>query len=496
MKPRALFIAAALLALGGCTTTYVGQKIGADGALAKASGGVPFTMTKPEYFVSIAPDAADGTKAVYTLTAQYVPDATQRFTLALDPALFVNGKLELDFGENGNLTGSTSTTATRVVDTFGALIGLGLKAQTAGLLDAGSTLTAYEGALQNSSDLRCIRVVGGTTIKQAIQAAIADARAEAERELGDRPNAKRAQAELVSERLHYMDVGQRECMSAIVDLIKKVQEVPAEKRYNDAIEAADKASEGNAELKALNRQIKAEVAALNEDALTKIAEDLSGKSAPLTLAQEAARQGAQLAMLRLANRFARSLADMGPDVWRARHLSYLERRISMCRVESLLREMAKPACSDERIAAAKLEWSKTLGETAVVERIARIDSLLAEVKTSPSDEPGRHSAVDEHVKLREERDRLQTRIDQMRNELIARNKVVGLAPAAVAADAPKPPKVEARAGVSVTLVKKGYVEAVNAKPADFKGLPEFVLVLEPDERGAVAPLPMPVGGSK
>ena len=65
----------------------------------------------------------------------------------------------------------------------------------------------------------------------------------------------------------------------------------------------------------------------------------------------------------------------------------------------------------------------------------------------------------------------------MRSDLIGKNKVVALAPAA-----PKASKVEPRPNVPVTLVKAAYVTAVNAKPADYKdaALPEFVLVLEPD----------------
>ena len=494
MRSRAWTIAAALFALGGCTTTYVGQKIGADGALTK-QGGVPFTMTKPEYVVSIAPDPVDGTKGVYTLTAQDVPDASQRFTLALDPALFVNGKLDLDFGNNGNLTGAASTTSSRIIDTFGSIVGLALKAQTAGLLDAATTLTAYEAKLQISADPRCTKLVAGAgsvTVKQAIQDSINEVREEAEKELGERPNAKRAQAELIGERLHYLNAAERDCMVAVVDDIKKKQEMPAENRYKQALLASDAAAASNAELKAVNSQIKAEVAALNEDALTKIADGLGGKSDPFPLARTAAREGAQFVNLRLASRFARSLADMGPDVWRSRHLLYLERKIATCRVESLL-PGSKLVCGegtkmDARIASATHEWSRTLGGTDLVERIARIDSLLA---TSPTDKQGRHSGVEEHVKLREERDRLRGRIDLLRSELIAKNKVVALGPVA-----PKAANVEPRTNVPVTLVKKAYVETVNAKPAEFKALPEFVLVLEPDDAAAVAPLPPPAGGSK
>lgn len=497
MRSRACIIAPGLLALAGCTTTYVGQKIGADGALAK-KGGVPFTMTKPEYAVSIAPDPADVTKAVYTLTAQDVPDASQRFTLALDPALFVNGKLELDFGDNGNLTSSTATTTTRIIDTFASLIGLALKVKTAGALDATSTLSAYEAALKGSKDPRCTQFVGGlgsSTVNKAIQDSINELRVEAEKELGDRPNAKRAQAELIGERLHYLNSAQRDCMVAVVDDIKAAQELPAENRYTKALSDFAAVVGNNTELKALDSQIKAEVAALNEDALIKIADDLRGKSDGFKLAENAAREGAQFVNLRLASRFARSLADMVPDVWRSRHLLYLERKIAKCRLELLL-PGSKLVCGEgtstnERIAAAKHEWWRTLDGAALVERLARIDSLLAQVQTSPTGKQGSHSAVEDHVKLREERDRLQGRIDLLRSELIAKNKVVGIGPVV-----PKAVNVEPRTKVPVTLVKKAYVDTVNAKPADFKALPEFVLVLEPDSAAVVAPLPPPAGGSK
>ena len=470
---------AAALALGGCTTTYTGQKIGPDGALAKA-GGVPFVMTKPEYTLNITADPTDATKPVHTLTVAYVPDATQRFTLALDPALLVNGKLELDFGSSGNLTGAAATTTTRVVETFGALVQLAIKAKSTSLLDSASTLDAYKTRVKETA--QC------TTL----QATLKGLEEEAKREVGDRTNVERARADWVGERLHYLDQAQRECMIAVVKNIEDVQEKPAKNRYDDALEEAKKAADGNAELLLLNRQIQAEFAALNEDALKKIDADLTGKGDAYKKAQEAARQGAQYVQLRLAGRFARSLADMGSDVWRARHLAYLERKLAQCRIDSLLPN-TQSVCNEKKeiagsTAALRDEWTKTLGETATVERIARIDTLLAAVRKSPPNALGRHGAVDEHVKLREERDKLQTRLDQLRTDLIGKNKIVALGP-----DAPKATKVDPRPNVPVTLVKRGYVDAVKANPASFKNakLPEFVLVLEPDDSGAVAPLPTP-----
>jgi len=487
---RAAVTASVLGALCGCTTTYVGQKIEANGKLAKPSGGVPFVMTRPEYVVNITADANDATKAVYTLAAQYVPDASQRFTIALDPALFVNGKFDLDFGEHGNLTGAATTTTTRVVDTFGSFVGLALKISA--LLDAATTLETYKAVLDANSDSRCTGVIAGgsATAKQGLQAMIKDLEAEAEREVGDKTNAKRARAELVGERLHYQDAAQRECMTAVVEAVKKVQEDPAEARYTAAIKASEAAAKDNAELSLLNAQIKSEVAALNDDALTKIADGLTGRAVPFDLAMKAAREGAQFAQLRLAGRFARFMVGMGPEVWRARHLGYIERRLARCQVETLLKASTSP-CSDPAVAALKVEWSNTLGEATVVARLAKVDVQLAQVPQPAAAGRGRESAVDDHVKLREERDKLQARIDQVRADLISKNKTISMGP-----EAPKAAKVEPRSNVAVSLVKRSYVDAVNAKPASFSGLPEFVLVLEPDDKGGVSAMPTPVGASK
>ena len=479
-------LVSATLALVGCTTTYVGQKIGPEGALSKP-GGVPFVLTKPEYTLNITADSAEPTKPVHTLSVSYVPDATQRFTLALDPALFVNGKLDLDFGEKGNLTGATSITTSRVIETFGALVQLGIKFQTAGLLDATSTLTTYKDAVARSTGPGC----------KALMNSLKEFEADAQTEIPDRENAKRARAEWVGERLHYLDQTQRECMSLVVKEMKTDFEDKRDTEFKAALVGSEKAAGDDAELILLNRDIKAAVAALSEDALGKIADGLTGKPDRYASAKTAAQKGELYVTFRLAGRFARSLAEMGPDVWRARHLAYLERKIAKCRIELLVPE-SKSACGEgseiaKRIAALTAEWARTLGETAIVERIARIDGLLSSIQISTRNDQGRHSVVEENVKLREERDKLQVRVDQLRSDLISRNKIVALGP-----DIPKATKVEPRANVSVTLVKAAYVSAVNSKPAAFDSalLPEFVLVLEPDNSGAVAPLPTPKGAMK
>lgn len=489
-----------LMMLSGCTT-YVGQKIGPDGEFPSApdkltgqrkpiTGGIPFTLTKPEYTVTITVDPSDATKAIYALSVGYVPDASQRFTIALDPGLLVNGKFELELGDKGSPTSATATTSTRVVETFSAVVGVAVKAIGAGLLDAAGTLDIYRAQVEASTDSRCKAIGAGSsgrTAGQSIADVIDGLRGEAEREIADGAKADSARAEWVGERLHYETDAQRSCMAAVAQEIKTRQEDPAEQAWTKARDALDEAAESSAELALLRTQIKAKVAALDVDALQKTDDGLVGKG--LNEARTAAQQGRSFVQARLASRFARWLLNMQPDIWRARHLGHLEREIARCRAESLLPSSTQK-CDDTEGRASlsnlQLQRALTLGEPELLDRLERIDALLAQVQTSEGERSARQGAVDEHIKLREERDRLQARIDQVRTDTLGKNRSVALA-----ADAAKPDKVQPRAAVPVALVEKGYVEAVNAKPSAYKTAREFVLVLEPDNTGAITPIPSP-----
>jgi hypothetical protein len=475
---KATALGAVMAATAGCTTSYVGKKMEASGQLADPPGGVPFVMTRPEYTLSIAADAADPTKAVYTLAAAYVPDAAQRFTIALDPGPFVSGKFDLDFGDNGNLTSAVATTNTRVVDTFSAFVGLALK--VAALLDAGNTLDGYKMALLANHEDRCTRLAAGgkATVQGELTKLIEELQSEAAREVGDKTNARRLVAELVGERLHYQSHAQRDCMVAVVEAVKTEQEVPFQKSYAAALTPLAAAAKDNAELSLLQSQIKAEVAALNDDALQKTADGLAGRPAPFDVALTAAQAGKQLVQVQLAGRFGRFLAGMPPEVWRARHLGFLDRQLARCQVESILVRPGSFPCSPSDIAALRIEWGATLGESAIVARLAKVDRQLADVPAPAATARDKDSAVESYIKLREERDKLQARIDQVRTDLLGKNKTV-----AMGAEAAKAAKVEARSNVVVSLVKKSYVDKVNASPSSFSSLPEFVLVLEPDDKG-------------
>lgn len=172
--------------------------------------------------------------------------------------------------------------------------------------------------------------------------------------------------------------------------------------------------------------------------------------------------------------------------------------MAWCELQLVLREADRSACEpgpkrEEGIAKLKDEWARTMGEPELVSRVARLDDQLRGMQPSKPNDQGRHSMIDEYVKMREEREKLQARINQLRSDLVAKNKITPLQP-----EPPKPENVTPRTNVPVALVRQSYVDGVNDKRGTYKGrpLPEFVLVLTPDLAGAVAPLPMPAEAAK
>ena len=99
--------------LGGCST-YQGHKIAQDGSLAVEPTGIPFQMTRPEYTIKITPKKDEKTAPFYTLVVDYIPDATQRYTLTLDPAFLTDGDFTLNLDTNGNITDGTSVLSEQV----------------------------------------------------------------------------------------------------------------------------------------------------------------------------------------------------------------------------------------------------------------------------------------------------------------------------------------------------------------------------------------------
>ncbi|MCP4374482.1 MAG: hypothetical protein GY797_41225 [Deltaproteobacteria bacterium] len=124
-------ILVALVMMCGCSSKYIGLKLGAERNEEKpiVDTGIPFVMNRPEFQLTVAETKVENKPVVTsTIGVKWVPDNNQRYTLSLDPALFVASSFELVFDGKGNLASSTATTKSQVVQTIRTLGELGIAA--------------------------------------------------------------------------------------------------------------------------------------------------------------------------------------------------------------------------------------------------------------------------------------------------------------------------------------------------------------------------------
>ncbi len=475
---RVLILLACLGALSGCTT-YVAHKLPTDGTLKKDMvSGVPYVMTRPEYTVDIASDATDPTKAVYSLKQKDVPDPTQRYTIALSPALFVDGALDLTFGELGNLTSATATTTSRVVATIETAASVASNLALKGITkDMGGVLTTYKTLLESSDAVACTREVkrGGAPIKDALKSRIDllldDAIRVSSEISAEKANAKASS--VVASRFYYRSRSEKECLDAVYDKARSHTQAQVDReknKYEAARSTASASAKGKkaseAWIKNLEDAVKRlDVGAIDTLAKSKLDGGVEAASGPAKTYVNTALDAKRLVLM------AEQFANMPLDVWRSRRIQDLERALQEKRLEKLVAGNAN-ASIDVEIAQLEGDWAATLGAPGLIQRIAELDRFLAQVRTTSGPAgTGTRFAAAEHVQMREERDKLQEKVDRLRADLVAKNKVVDAEP--------EKKKVEPRTDIGVKLVKQSFVDAVAANPGKFEDLPEFVLVVSP-----------------
>jgi hypothetical protein len=471
--------ASVALALGGCTTTYVGHKLGVDGKLPDGVSGIPYTMTRPEYRVDISADADDPSKAIFTVRQTNVPDPTQRYTLTLDPAWLTSGKLDLNFGESGNITDSTATSTSQVVATIKAIASLavdviGIKA----LKDESSSFTAY------LDDIKSICAGVGKTITDDM--AEIKVRAENIKE--------KSGVKAVNDDYYPKSPEQLQCLKKVRDQViaRETNAVKADaQKYTDVAKQLATPTEELKQLKnSISEWVEAGDSAALDFAKTYVAKSTTLSSVPnlnetidagLTLVNN--RKKAQEARER-----AVLFADMSPAAYRSRLVKDLARQIDLQYQVLSFAEQRKAAAPELRkiraeILALEDRRAAELGVLAATRRVRMLDAYLAEIKQTTSANGHTRIAADEHIKLREERDRLKGQIKEATTvTALANNKP----------DA----KVAARTNVPVRIVKASYVQALEETPsALFTDLSEFVIVLEPIPSPGAAKTPTRAKGN-
>lgn len=116
----ALALSAAAVAMSGCESSFKGVKLDETGAVSSdpKRQGIPYALTRPKFKV------VKDDKYTYSVAVTYVPDATQRYSLRLDPAIFADTSFKMTWGDGGELSGLSAKATDQVAPTAIALINL------------------------------------------------------------------------------------------------------------------------------------------------------------------------------------------------------------------------------------------------------------------------------------------------------------------------------------------------------------------------------------
>jgi hypothetical protein len=483
MRGPNIILAALVLALQACTTTYVGHKLPPDGSQPTGDTGVPYTLTRHDFTLKVAPDPADATKPVYTLTRTSVPDPNQRYSLALSPGFLTDGTMTYNFGALGNLGNAEASTTSQVVATTKAVAGFAanvIGAKTA-LKDEADVWTRFRGKLE--TPIACKNGSGAALVayEGELDALAKKKFPDPDKDATDKVKAESAmlnkRAAFVADRFHYRTAAEKDCLAA-VKLAFDADELETEKgAYNAAILAAEGVaanSQAVNDLKDLVSKkrgpdtVAAKLSALDDKADSKLKAAYEKAQAYLTGVQSN----------KLAAKLATFYVDMPLDVWRARHLVQVESDLDKARFASqvlLANPPGKGASNDDKkkygeavqearrqVKLQEEQRDQLVDAVDLQRRIAAIDVLLNASNTG--DGEGR-------TRLSADRDRLQGLWDQARADLLIKNQTFDLANKA------KAPKIEAKEDVPVVLVDECYVTGVNERGKAADATRKFVVVM-------------------
>lgn len=476
-KIRLLF--AIVVLVSGCST-YQGHKISSDGKLPDEKTGIPFQMTKPEYALNITPSAGDATVPNYTVVATHVPDSENRYSLALDPALFADSTFLMKFGAYGNLSQNTGGTTSRVVATLAAASGFAVDV-IGKLRDEKTAYQEWKTTIGKDVSQACKQKeaadenVSPPAPASEVKLVILEDIEKIEK-LGNAKDddAKRAQ---VLRFYHPRTIIQRDCLRSIhMTLLGKAAAVDKSAKgvYQNAIDPISESEEGK------------KIVAMVEK------EDIDGLSAWRKSLDPAKEDNAKLiGVIQSAETFLKSsqanqtlllsrmFAEMSPSVWKARHLIYLEKEIEAAKAELLMmpegpRRDARSLAQSNKVNKLSTRMRALFDMQNQFDRLDNLNDFLSRVRTTLDDrnKPPRFNSA-EYSNFRNERDLIESQISKARLEIIAGNEF----------SAPKSaPKIVEKKGIRIEQRNQDFVDAVNSGADKTKVRPAYVLVLTP--RGA------------
>ena len=482
----------AIACLASCTT-YVGHKLDKSGALPPSSTGIPYTMTKPEYTVSITPNAEDPSKAVYTLSMKDVPDPNHRYTLALDPSLFTDGKFTMKFGEYGNLTDANATTSSRVVATLKAV---GKAAAQFKLFDATQRDELDKFLSYVAANRKC-QAGAPRSAGASISTTITDLyeKGEAEKE--------GTGVERAIDSYFYRTPAEQDCLETVkaaldgnapIASIVAIQTSTVAARgsvtevINSLTPSGSLTTTSISEIRDIVKAVEGWSKAKDAASIDRAA-DYAGKYRFVRYLDMYLTRARNQANAELAHDRVKALAKsfaLPRDVWRARYVKWLGTEIEKEKFRKDLDPQAGTT-TYATITAHEKTRAELVGGRPILQRIQNLDTLLQQVHITRNPTDGSvRIAADEHIKLREERDRLDIQLKALIASIISSDAKGG-----------DKAKVKARPDEEVRLANRKFINDVNDNlPIFFTKLPEFVLVLEPQPSPMFADAPVRKGAQK
>lgn len=472
LTPKLLIVSTFAFLECSCSS-YRGHKIASDGTLpANENTGVPFQMTRPEYTLNVAPSAADATVATYTLIATHVPDPDNRYTLALDPAIFADSTFLMNFGKFGNIAQNTSGISSRVAATITAVAGAATEVISA-LRDQSTAYDQWTKAITDSASTECKTKIDQTSsVRDVIKSDIS------ELENMGHPATKEVGVSQVLQLYHPAKISEKNCLKSVYSELRSKNQDNLEtvsKTYTEALTPTiAKTKNGTKIADFVDKHNAAGLKELVEQLTKDVATDQDAAAA-LGVAQKAS----SLLMKLQSNEtteLAGTFADMSPTVWRARHLLYLERKIAEYKVNLLMVSTSdRPADSNsEKLKKATADARSLFDADKTFERLDNLNDFIAKFQITP-DRNGKSTRfdADDYTKIRAERDLIETQISQLRLTIIGGNEF---------SSPPAKKKVTEKKGIAVVERSQEFVDKVNAKTELSEARPSYVLVLE--SRGA------------
>lgn len=467
-----IFCIAVLALMSGCST-FSGEKLGIKDNKSVEPTGIPYVLVRPEYTLTRTPPA-DGQKLpTYTIGVSYEADWSQRYSLNINPGLFVNPDFIMKLGAGGTLTGTTTTLTEQVTPTVTALGSFAkdfVGALATGALDKDSVRNQIKSALDGpnceackaASDIPRLSIPPGgnpPTVKDTI-----NKRLDAFKDDDEFANL-----------FHYVTEKERLCLidanKSLDIIVTKEHKINIEKWEKERVDYLSKNPGDKVFLERLTRSVTLQdTKGLNAsyDEISKETDPVrkENRSALFASAGPAARGKAGTEALAKLDFFI----NMDSPTWRARNLLYLERELD--RVALLvLREpnLAGNPSVDNYVELLRRQRAATIGVVKLYERSMVLSKFLEDIKNKAVC-GGMAPAVAEYGTARAELDAVSAQIDAQRTRVLADAKPT------------PPPAAPPLSKIPLPMVSQQFVEESN-KASDWifgKGAkaPDYVLVVE------------------